>query len=346
MELNKKKDKSDFIPWVEKYRPRTVNDVVYQDEVVSVLRKCLNGSDIPNMLFYGPPGTGKTSAILALAREMFGTLFKERVLELNASDERGISVVRERVKQFSLQTVTSKKDANGLTVPKIKLIILDECDSMTSAAQAALRRTMEKESKTTRFCLICNYVSRIIEPIASRCMKFRFKPLQKELTSNKLKDICGKERIKVDDGVVDEVIRISEGDLRKAITIMQSLHRLKSTATAELIAINMTDVHNVCGYIPNTYLKKFISTAKEKSVEQLIALSKDFIYEGYATSQLIVQLHDWTLNDENKDLTETQRAVFCEKIGQVDHQLLTGANEYIQLLNIGVLLIEILSPSK
>lgn len=122
-------------PWVEKYRPRTIADVVYQDEVVSVLKKCLTGADVPHLLFYGPPGTGKTSTILALCHEMFGDLFSQRVLELNASDERGIDVIRERVKNFSMQTAISRKNKAGKVVPQLKIVILDECDSMTSAAQ-------------------------------------------------------------------------------------------------------------------------------------------------------------------------------------------------------------------
>ncbi|CAH8665120.1 unnamed protein product [Heterobilharzia americana] len=189
---------SKHIPWVEKYRPKTIDEVAYQTEVVNVLQKCIEGSDLPNLLFYGPPGTGKTSLIMALARQLFGPLYSERVLELNASDERGISVIRQKVKAFAHIAVSGSNFGSGQrNIPPYKLVILDEADSMTAPAQAALRRTMETEMKTTRFCLTCNYVTRIIEPITSRCAKFRFRPLDNEIARARLRHISDAEGLSV-----------------------------------------------------------------------------------------------------------------------------------------------------
>jgi len=162
-------------PWVEKWRPEKVEDVSHQDEVVRTLQVSIAAGNLPHLLFHGSPGTGKTTTILAVARALYGPeLYKSRILELNASDERGISIIREKVKSFAQGTVGNQRTP-GYPCPKFKLIILDEADTMTSDAQSALRRVMEAYSKVTRFCLICNYVTRVIEPLASRCAKFRFR---------------------------------------------------------------------------------------------------------------------------------------------------------------------------
>ena len=168
------------VPWVEKYRPETVDEVSHQAEVTRALSSAIESGNIPHLMFYGPPGTGKTSTILALAKELFGhEFFRQRVTELNASDERGIAVVREKIKKFAQRKIAKHPDGRT-NVPPIQICILDEADSMTSDAQAALRRIIEQYSATTRFCIICNYVSKIIDPLASRCVKFRFSPIAKD----------------------------------------------------------------------------------------------------------------------------------------------------------------------
>ncbi|KAK8372915.1 hypothetical protein O3P69_011001 [Scylla paramamosain] len=233
--------KKALVPWVEKYRPKTVEEVAYQEEVVAVLRKTLEGADLPNLLFYGPPGTGKTSTILAAARQLFGDMFRQRVLELNASDERGIQVVREKIKRFAQTTVSSTRP-DGRPCPSFKIVILDEADSMTRPAQAALRRTMEVQSRSTRFCLVCNYVTRIIEPLTSRCSKFRFRPLAQDVLEDRLTTICRSEGVKFEEGVVAAVVETSGGDLRRAITSLQSSARLRGGDV-----VRVSDVLDVTG---------------------------------------------------------------------------------------------------
>merc|ERR1712241_282440 len=168
----------------------------------------LGGSDLPNLLFYGPPGTGKTTTILAASRDLFGDIWRSRILELNASDERGIAVVRDKIKTFSQQTVSN---SSSTKVPPFKIIILDEADSMTKDAQSALRRTMEKEGRSTKFCLICNYVSRIIKPLTSRCALFRFKPLARDILVERVNMICSKEAVTVEPEGMEAIVHTSEG---------------------------------------------------------------------------------------------------------------------------------------
>ncbi|QEL61778.1 hypothetical protein CJJ09_003934 [Candidozyma auris] len=220
-------------PWVEKYRPKKLDDVASQGHAVKVLKKTLESANLPHMLFYGPPGTGKTSTVLALAKQLYGPkLYKSRVLELNASDERGISIVRQKIKNFARLTVSnpSPEDLRDYPCPPYKIIILDEADSMTNDAQSALRRTMENYSSVTRFCLICNYITRIIDPLASRCSKFRFRALDSENALQRLQYIVNEENVPLEgDSVLEEIIKVSGGDLRKAITYLQSAARLSTS---------------------------------------------------------------------------------------------------------------------
>ncbi|KAG9494007.1 hypothetical protein GDO78_001716 [Eleutherodactylus coqui] len=282
---------------------------------------------MPNLLFYGPPGTGKTSTILAAARELYGPeLFRQRVLELNASDERGIQVVREKVKNFSQLAVGGTR-SDGKPCPPFKIVILDEADSMTSAAQAALRRTMEKESKTTRFCLICNYVSRIIEPLTSRCSKFRFKPLADGVQTKRILDICKKEDVRITAEALSHLVEVSEGDLRKAITFLQSATRL--SAGKEITEQVVTEI---AGVIPKETLDGVLAACRSGSFEKLETVVKNLINNGHAATQLVNQLHDVIL--ERSDLTDKQMAVIAEKLAEVDKCLTDGADEYLQMLSL------------
>lgn len=268
------------------------------------------------MLFYGPPGTGKTSTVLALAKELYGPeLMKSRVLELNASDERGISIVREKVKNFARTAVSNSTAAqtSKYPCPPYKIIILDEADSMTQDAQSALRRTMETYSKITRFCLICNYVTRIIDPLASRCSKFRFKPLDAENATVRLEEIARLENVQCDPGVIDALIKVSDGDLRRAITYLQSAAKLHNPVKFAAAAtddagdvemdsgwedvgavVTVRSVEEIAGVIPDEVIDGLLKACEPKpgrSVYTGVAsIVSEMVADGWNASQALIQV--------------------------------------------------------
>ncbi|WVQ77362.1 hypothetical protein IAR50_007047 [Cryptococcus sp. DSM 104548] len=296
-------------PWVEKYRPKTIDDVSSQDHTVAVLRKALASTNLPHMLFYGPPGTGKTSTILALARQLFGPdLFRARVLELNASDERGISVVREKIKTFARETPRHapgvSSDGKSYPCPPFKLIILDEADSMTQDAQSALRRIMETYSKITRFCLVCNYVTRIIEPLASRCSKFRFKPLEQGSTQARMDMIAKAEGVDTEEGVLQLILELAGGDLRKAITYLQTGQRLHAASNPPT-PISALSIHEISGVVPTSLIESILASVgidPSTGIDPSLLSSSSFTTvrtavrqitrEGWSAYQVLSQLHD------------------------------------------------------
>eukprot|EP00798_Chlamydomonas_sp_ICE-L_P032716 gene32716-3601_t len=214
-------------PWVEKYRPKTLDDVAAHTEIVDTIKRLTHENKLPHLLFYGPPGTGKTTTILAVARQMYGTSMANMVLELNASDDRGINVVRQEIQDFaSTRTIFSNK---------FKLVILDECDAMTKDAQFALRRVMEKYTRNARFCLIGNYVSKIIPALQSRCTKFRFKLLDEQHVRPRLEYIIDQEGTKMGPGGMDSLVRLGCGDMRRSINILQSCHMAFPQVTEEAV---------------------------------------------------------------------------------------------------------------
>jgi replication factor C subunit 2/4 len=267
-------------------------------------------SKLPHMLFYGPPGTGKTSTILALAKELYGPeLIKSRVLELNASDERGISIVREKVKDFARMQLSnpSAEYRAKYPCPPYKIIILDEADSMTQDAQSALRRTMETYSKITRFCLICNYVTRIIDPLASRCSKFRFKSLDQGNAKKRVEEIAEKEGVQLEDGAADTLIRCSEGDLRKAITFLQSAARLVGAVKVldpdedamdldekDDKRVTIKSVEDIAGVIPDATIDALVKAMEPRSkglvYEAVAKAVTDMVADGWSATQVVSQV--------------------------------------------------------
>ncbi|PNT37315.1 hypothetical protein POPTR_005G181300v4 [Populus trichocarpa] len=313
--------------WVEKYRPKQIKDVAHQDEVVRVLTNTLETANCPHMLFYGPPGTGKTTTALAIAHQLYGPeLYKSRVLELNASDDRGINVVRTKIKDFAAVAVGSGQRQGVYPCPPYKIIILDEADSMTEDAQNALRRTMETYSKVTRFFFICNYISRIIEPLASRCAKFRFKPLPEEIMSNRILHICNEEGLTLDTEALSTLSSVSQGDLRRAITYLQGAARLFGSS------ISSKDLISVSGAIPREVTEAIYAACKNGDFDLANKEVNDVIAEGYPVSQMLAQLFEVVV--EVDDISDEQKARICKSLATADKCLVDGADEYLQLLDV------------
>jgi replication factor C subunit 2/4 len=280
--------------------------------------------NLPHLIFYGPPGTGKTSTILACARELFGDQYRNRVMELNASDERGIGVVRNKIKNFAQVAVSSQQ--NG-SIPPYKLIVLDEADSMTTDAQSALRRTMETYSKVTRFCIICNYITRLIPPIASRCAKFRFKPLPEEAMVSRLQHICAEESVSCPKEVLAELMTQSEGDMRRAIQMLQSVHRLYGEDMAPQAVLD------ICGALPKQRITEIFTTCQSNNFESLQTLCDDLLAEGFPVSQIAQQMLETLLGDELA-LGNMQKSKMALQIAELEKQLVEGGSDMLQLMNL------------
>ncbi|KAJ7219115.1 P-loop containing nucleoside triphosphate hydrolase protein, partial [Mycena pura] len=348
-------------PWVEKYRPKTIDDVSAQEHTVAVLQKTLTSTNLPHMLFYGPPGTGKTSTILALARQLFGPdNFRNRVLELNASDERGISIVRDKIKNFARQTPRAQavsSDGKEYPCPPYKIIILDEADSMTQDAQGALRRIMETYARITRFCLVCNYVTRIIEPLASRCSKFRFTPLDSTSSTSRLVHIADAEHVKIETSVVEALISTSAGDLRRAITYLQSASRL-SSSTNPPTPITPIDIQEIAGVVPDPVVHEFVTvlgidledsivpdkpkTSTQKGFESIQRKVKELMREGYSASQFLSQLHDLIVL--HPTLSGRVKSKCALVLAEADKALCDGADEELGILEVALQIRKVISP--
>lgn len=312
-------------PWVEKYRPRTVEDVCHQEEAIATLKNALETGNLPHLLFYGPPGTGKTSAVSAMVRQMFGPVVKDRVLELNASDERGIDVVREKIKVFAKLAVGGLPP--GFTCPPLKIIVLDEADCMTSDAQSALRRTMEQHSRVTRFCIMCNYVSRIIDPITSRCAKFRFSPLPATAMTLRLQHIAEQESVTFSDGALDALMLASAGDMRRAVSLMQN------AASLDCNRVNTETIFSCAAVVPQPMVDSLFQASVQGIVDAIQRQLDVVLREGYSPSQIIAQLLSSVLAAGGGSLSEVQRGKLLVQLSEVDRRITEGSDGYVQLLH-------------
>jgi replication factor C small subunit len=300
--------------WIEKYRPQTFSDMKGQKDIVKRIKSFVEQKNMPHMMFSGPAGVGKTTLSLIIARKLFGDNWRVNFLELNASDERGIDVIRNKVKDFA------RTRAIG-DVP-FKIIYLDECDALTREAQQALRRTMENYTQTCRFILSCNYSSKIIDPIQSRCAIFKFKPLDKEDMQQIIEKIAKEEKLKIDKKAEEALYEISGGDCRRVENILQSSAVLDSHITEEVIfsLASMAEPKEIKSVLELAIEGKFVDSRKK-----LLDVMLNYGLSGLDVVKQI-QKEIWNLDIEGKD-----KVILVDKCGDIEFRMTEGADEYIQL---------------
>ena len=300
--------------WIEKYRPKTIDEIIGQDETKTRLKGFVESKSLPHLLFAGPPGTGKTSTVITLATEIFGEgNISGNLLELNASDDRGIDIIRNEVKDFAK---TLPIDA------PFKIISLDEADALTSAAQHALRRTMEKYVSSSRFVLLCNYPGKIIEPIQSRCAFFRFQRLGDDVIKEQMEYISKQENVDYTSKGLDMLVKVSNGDLRKAINVLQA-----TAATGG--KIEETSVLETVGGVDPNEIEKLLNAARNQEFDRAKGKLQDLIFvRGVAGSDIIREINS---NISKMDFSDESKLKIIDRLAEVDFRLTEGASPDIQI---------------
>ncbi|TGO14314.1 hypothetical protein BTUL_0055g00640 [Botrytis tulipae] len=331
----------DSLPWVEKYRPDTLEDVSGHQDILATINKFVDTNRLPHLLFYGPPGTGKTSTILALARRIYGSKnMRQMVLELNASDDRGIDVVREQIKTFASTKQIFASKSSSTSPGAYKLIILDEADAMTSTAQMALRRVMEKYTANTRFCVIANYTHKLSPALLSRCTRFRFSPLKEADIRVLVDKVIAEENVQINAEATDALVRLSKGDMRRALNVLQACHasstpiHIQGTPKIEekdivRDLITETTIYDCIASphpadiskIMNTILK----TTDVKSCLQMINAVKST--QGLALADIITALSEELTK---LDVPASVMITWLQGLAEVEYRLSGGGSEVIQ----------------
>ena len=339
MTMPPKNQEKSKLPFVEKYRPNSLDQIISQDDIIKTLKKFLNKNSLTHLLFYGTAGTGKTTCAKAIANFLYGNQRTGNILELNASDERGIDIVKEQIKSFC-QTLNSFSNfslsENNLKNNFFKLVILDEADMMTTDAQSALRRIMEKYTNNVRFILICNQIHKIHPAVQSRCMRFRFRPIKNEECLNRLKEICKYENIKYDnDSILKTVIQMGDRDMRKMLNLLEAT--LMSSKNGNIITMN--DVYTTAGLPSISEFEGILDEIKnkKKSLGKIYDLvNKERLTKGYAVQDLLNMLHDKVRKNnkgKNGDLDVEEMKTIYIKMADLDFILRKGGDEEVVLQN-------------
>ena len=305
---------SDSSIWIEQYRPKSFEEFVGQEVIVSRIKSFVENKNMPHLIFAGSPGTGKTTLALIITKSLFKENWRENFLELNSSDDRGINVVRETIKDFARTRPMSNFP--------YKIILLDESDALTREAQHALRRTMENYSNTCRFILSCNYSSKLIDPIVSRCAVFRFKPLEKNEVFSILKKIAKNESIKIDEKSLEIIFNASHGDARKAENILQSSASISKTISENTVKEIIKEVN------PEDIKKILVLAISGDFVKARSKLLEFMLKEGLSGLDIIKSIQSQIINLEIDDGRKMQ---LIDKCGEIEFRLVEGSDEFIQL---------------
>ncbi|QKQ98462.1 replication factor C small subunit [Candidatus Nanohaloarchaea archaeon] len=299
--------------WTEKYRPDSLDEVVGQEDIVDRLSAFVEEDSVPHILFAGPAGTGKTTSAIAMAKDLYGDEWKQNFMETNASDERGIDVVREKIKDFA-----RTKPINA----EYKIIFLDEADALTSDAQQALRRTMEQFSDNCRFILSCNYSSKIIDPIQSRCAVFRFNRLEQEKVEDYIERLGKEEGFKISQDAIDAIMRVSDGDLRRVTNILQ-------TASIQNDEIEEEDIYAVAASLRPDEIREILDKALDGDfIDAREDLAEIMINRGLDGQDVINSIHREVFD---LDISDDAKLEIVEQLGEFEFRIAEGGSSDIQI---------------